>query len=333
MIELLKKLSAQQDLSTHEVEQAVAFLLSGENDIQATAFLALLHAKGETDAEILGVIKAMRQHMVSVDMAMPVLDIVGTGGDGFNTINISTGSALLSASCGVKIAKHGNRSVSSLSGSADVLEALGFDLALPIEQAKHQVVENHFTFLFALQYHPVMAKVKTLRKQLGLPSVFNLVGPLLNPAKAEYMMIGVANPALLNVFAKVVQAMGVKRAMIFHCQGLDEICPVGEINVVEVNGSGRTEYSFDAQDYGIARCDVKDLLGGDAKVNADILCRALSGESSAIADTLILNAGVAIHLYGLASTIAEGIEKARVAQQSGQAMLTIKALIGDKGHA
>lgn len=333
MIEVLKKLSAQQNLTTAEVEHTIGFLLRGENDIQASAFLALLHAKGETDAEILGVIKAMRQHMLSVEMPTPVLDIVGTGGDGFNTINISTGSALLASSCGVKIAKHGNRSVSSLSGSADVLEALGFDLSLSPTQAQHQVAEYHFTFLFAPQYHPVMAKVKALRKQLGLPSVFNLVGPLLNPAKAEYMMIGVANPALLSIFAKVAQAIGVRRAMIFHCQGLDEICPVGEVSVVEVNGNILKAYTFDAQDYGMARCSIEDLQGGDAEVNAEILCRALSGESSAIADTLVLNAGIALHLYGLASSIAEGIEKASVAQKSGQAMMTIKALIGDKHHA
>ena len=284
---------------------------------QAQTLLRALKARGETSDEIFETVTTMRAAMQSVTLNAPVLDIVGTGGDGLNTINISTGSALLAASMGVNIAKHGNRAVSSKAGSADVLEALGINPNLSPAKISACVASCGFGFFYAPHFHPALKHFKTLRKNLGTPTIFNLIGPLLNPASAEYRLLGVANPRYLNPMAEVLIRLGVKRALVFHTEGLDELCPVGPNQIIEINHHQHTRYTLDPRDYGLPRCSIKALQGGDAQHNADVLRACLQGAPGSIANTLILNAGVAHYIYGLSDSIQAGITHAKQAHQTG----------------
>jgi anthranilate synthase/phosphoribosyltransferase len=284
---------------------------------QAKTLLRTLKARGETADEIYEAASSMRAAMQPVALNIPLLDIVGTGGDGFNTINISTGSALLAASMGVNIAKHGNRAVSSKAGSADVLEALGINPDLSSSEISACIQSSGFGFFYAPNFHPTLKHFKTLRKNLGIPTLFNLIGPLLNPASANYMLLGVADPCHLNNMAEVLMRLGVKRACVFHTEGLDELCPVGPNQIIEINHTERTRYILEPRDYGIARCSINTLQGGDAQHNASILRACLQGAPGPIADTLILNAGIAHYIYGLSGSIQEGITRAKQAHAAG----------------
>jgi anthranilate phosphoribosyltransferase len=286
-------------------------ILAGADAHQVSAFLMLLRAKGESADELMGIVQAMREAMVPVPVEHPVLDIVGTGGDGMHTLNISTGSALLAASCGVKIAKHGTRSVSSLCGSADVLEALGITVEQDADEIVDCIENVGIGFMYAPHFHPAFKSLGTIRKGLKMRTVMNLIGPLLNPASAEFQMIGVFHENLLERMALTLFKLGTKHSIVFHGCGLDELSCVGPSQAIEVTPNGLRRFILDPQEFGLSLCSIEDLKGHDAQYNAAALQRAFEGEPGPLADTLTLNAGVALYLYGTTPSIQDGIDLAR----------------------
>lgn len=262
-------------------------------------FLLSLKEKGETADEILGIVKAMRSQMKKVELDRPVLDIVGTGGDMAGTVNISTGSALLAAKCGVLVVKHGNRAVSSKCGSADVLEALGYDIHQPVGK-------TNFSFCFAPDYHPAMKQMRAVRDALKVPTVFNLIGPLLNPAGTAHLQIGVYKTELVPIIAEVLFKLGTKRSIVYTGHGIDELSCIGPSVGILVTEKGLEPITIDPEQLGLSLCTLEDLKGGDAKKNAEIL----RNPTRAVYETMVLNAGVALYLYGKAATIAKGVKMA-----------------------
>jgi anthranilate phosphoribosyltransferase len=328
----LEALTARRDLSSAEAADALRYAVSGAAaPAEIAAFLALLAAKGETAAEVAGVATAMRGVMVPVEVGDlgggGLLDIVGTGGDGFGTVNISTAAAVLAAACGCRVAKHGNRSVSSKCGSADVLEALGVAIELSPAGVAQCVREAGIGFMFAPMHHPAMRHVAPVRKALGVRTVMNVVGPLLNPAGATCGVIGVYSPEFLDVMADALVALGVRRAMVVHTAGLDEYSATGVSEVVEVRGGAKLARArFDAAEVcGLRRCAVEELAGGGREENAAILRRVLGGEegAGAVAEAVALNAGVGCYLYGLEDSVEEGVKRALEVLRSGEALRTL----------
>ncbi len=311
----IEKLRQRLCLSAAETKLAIHGIIKGVSSKQSEEFLLLLKAKGETAEEMMGIVHTMQALMTPVTIEGPLLDIVGTGGDGSHSINISTGSSILAASGCIRIAKHGNRASSSKCGSADVLEALGINLKLGPDTMK----ELDICFLYAPNYHPAMKKIYPVRKKLGKSTVFNLLGPLLNPARPDYYLIGVYDELLLDLIGDVLIKLGVKRAMVVHGNGMDELTPIGPCTVVDIQNGQKTRFQLDPKNYGFAPCTMKDLQGGDATKNAEILTSVFSGQEGPVSDTLVLNAGVAHYIYGTAPSIKKGIEKARASLKNGDA--------------
>ena len=280
--------------------------------------------QGESPFELAGLAQSLREKAVEVKVPYDVLDIVGTGGDGIGSINISTGAAILAASAGAKVAKHGNRSVSSKCGSADVLEALGIEIDLGPEGVVSCIDQAGIGFMFAPRYSPHMRSIKSVRQSLKLRTVFNILGPMLNPAKAKYALIGVYTPTLMKTMGDALTNLSVKKTLIVHSLGLDELTPMGPADVLEITEKRSASYTVDPKDFGIPRCEVKDLLGGDRDVNAQKLLDVFDGSRGAAADALNLNAGFALAACGLVSTPQEGIALAQEVQRSGKAMNIIE---------
>ena len=328
--ETIARLIEQQDLSPDEAGQVMGAIMEGNTtQSQIGAFLTALRMKGETPEEIAAFAGVMRRHAVTVAPVTQkiLVDTCGTGGDGSHTFNISTASALVAAGAGIPIVKHGNRSVSSTCGSADVLSALGVNLAVdPTYQAK--IVEQvGIAFLFAPAHHPAMRHVMAARQELGFRTVFNILGPLSNPAGARAQVLGVYNPDLTRPVAEVLRILGLFRAMVVHGSGLDEITTTGETQVCELDNGRITTYSLNPGSFGIAPASLSDLRGGDAQENARIIREILSGEQGAGRDIVLLNAGAAIYTGGQARDMHEGIGYATASIDSGNASARLDALI------
>ncbi|KAL7581780.1 hypothetical protein ACA910_022313 [Epithemia clementina (nom. ined.)] len=319
-------------LTGEETEAAFTEILQGADEVQVGSLLTLLRARQETPDEIAGMVRAMNTACNKVDLGdLKLLDIVGTGGDGADTINISTASVVLAAAAGCIVAKAGNRSVSSRCGSADVLEALGVKVDLTPEQVKECVDRVRIAFMFAPINHPAMKFVAPVRKKLGVRTCFNILGPMTNAAGAQRAVIGVFDPELMPIMAGALQEVGrVDHAVIIHGCGLDEISPLGPSRILEIRNTAPSgeprvyetkDFEFDPLDIGIQRCELSDLKGGGPEENAEKFRQVLLGgdHSDAKRDSVVLNAGMGCYIYGLASSIEEGCQLSRTTLNSGKA--------------
>ena len=308
-----------QDLSQETAQRAMEFIMTGEaTPAQLAAFLTALRMKGETVDEITGFAKAMREAAVPVNVDGPVIDTCGTGGDGSGSYNISTASAIVAAAAGVRVAKHGNRSASSKCGSADVLEALGVRIAVTPEQAQRCLEKVGIAFLFAQAFHPAMRHVAPVRSELGIRTVFNILGPLANPAKATRQVLGVADAELAPKMAGILQQLGVEKALVVHgADGLDEISLSGPTLVYEVDGDEIKQYAVSPEELGLPTADRSALAGGDKETNAEILRALFRGESGPKRDALLANAAAALYVGGKTTSLIEGVNAAAEVIDSG----------------
>ena len=304
-------------------ETGVVFAALGAGDLseaETAALLAALHARGETADEVAGAASAFRDAARPFpEVAFPLVDVVGTGGDGTGTINISTGAGIVAASMGVSVAKHGNRAVSSRTGAADVVAALGLPLSVPPKQAVEILARDHFTFLFAQAYHPAMRHVAPIRRTLATPTIFNVLGPLLNPAHLTYQLMGVADPDIIDMIAETMVKLGRKRALIVHGAGTDEIAVHGTTRVREATPRGVKAYEVAPEELGVRRWELSDVLGGDPDENARLLREVFAGRGRpAHRDAIAVNAGALLYLAGPADNLADGTRMALNQLASGR---------------
>ncbi|MDR2045055.1 MAG: anthranilate phosphoribosyltransferase [Clostridium sp.] len=327
--EAIARLSRREDIGYAMSKEVMNEIMSGSaSEVQKSAYLTALGLKGETIEEITGSAEEMRNHSVKLEPGMDVLEIVGTGGDGSNSFNISTTASLLIAAAGVPVAKHGNRAASSKSGAADCLEALGVNILLPPEQNKKLLEEIGICFLFAQKYHTAMKHVAPVRRELGIRTVFNILGPLANPAGANMQIMGVYEEALLEPMAKVLTNLGVKRGMVVFGQDrLDEISVSAPTSICEIREG---EYRYDTitpEQFGMRRCAKEELVGGTPLENAEITRAILKGEKGAKRDAAVLNAAAALYIAGKARDLREGADLAESMIDSGKALELLEKFI------
>jgi anthranilate phosphoribosyltransferase len=318
----LAQLLDGRDLTRDEARSVMDTIMSGEaTPAQIGGFLVALRLKGETADEIAGCAEAMRAHVLPVSpQRSDLVDTAGTGGDGGRTFNISTAAALVAAAAGAGVAKHGNRSVSSASGSADVLEALGFELALSPERIAQSIDELGFGFMFAPSHHPAMKHAGPVRQELATRTVFNVLGPLTNPAGARAQVVGVYAPELVPVIADVLAKLGARRAFVVHgAGGIDELSPAGPNLVCEVVDGDVRRRQIDPLDLGVPRCHPEELRGGTAAENAQTIHEVFAGKTGACRSAILLNAAGAIAAAGHADDLAEAVPLAEEALDSGAA--------------
>jgi anthranilate phosphoribosyltransferase len=326
--QLLRRLLQGGTMTAEESASAVGAIVDESiTSAQAAALLIALATRGETIAEVIGGATAMRERALRVDHRLPlVIDIVGTGGDGTRSINISTAAALVVAGAGVAVAKHGNRAASSACGSADVLEALEVPLDRdPIETAE-LLSSDRIAFLFAPRYHPAMKAVAGLRRELGVRTIFNLLGPLCNPAGAHRQLVGVFGEAQVELVAEAMQGLGIEGGAVVHsASGMDEVSGEGPTWVAQFGPDGSSRWVLNPEDHGV-RASLEDLRGGDARTNAELILAILRGERSPRADVVALNASLALVLAGAAADVDEGLVLARASIGSGAALEALDAL-------
>lgn len=327
---LISKLTRYEDLTTAEAASAMSVVMEGRAGAAEIAGLLIgLLMKGERPEEVVGLARAMRTHAVTVTApAGRIFDTCGTGGDRSGTFNISSCAALVAAACGVRVAKHGNRSVSSLSGSADVFEALGVRVTAPPAVVERCLSEAGIGFFFAPTFHPSMRHAAQVRGELGVRTVFNLLGPLTNPAGATRQLVGVPRPELTELIARALMLLGSERAWVVHgADGIDEISTTGYTKISECRDGAVNTFYLHPADVGLPKAASAALKGGDARANARIIERVLAGERGAPREVVLLNAGAALFIAGEVSTIREGLVRAGRAIDSGEARRTLDALV------
>ena len=332
--EAIKKVVSKEDLTYREAYSVMNEIMSGETSaVQNAAYLAALStksAKAETIDEITGSAAAMREHALKVDMTDvgDVLEIVGTGGDHSGSINISTTASFIISAAGVKVAKHGNRAASSKSGAADCLEALGINIDLEPEKCVELLKKIGICFFFAQKYHSSMKYVGSIRKELGIRTVFNILGPLTNPAYPQLMILGVYDEYLLELLAKVLTSLGVKRGMVIYGQDkMDEISISAPTSVCELKDGTYQRYVINPEDFGLTYADKKDIVGGTPADNARVTREILSGAAGAKTDIVLLNAAAGIYIGGKAETIKDGLEMAKELIANGKAQQKLNEFI------
>lgn len=327
--EAIAQLVKREDLTSDVMEQVMEEIMTGEaTDAQKASFLTALSMKGETIDEITSAAKVLRSHCERFLNDMDVLEIVGTGGDGSNTINISTLSSVVVSAAGIPVAKHGNRAASSKCGTADCLEALGVKIDCAPARSAQILKDINLCFLFAQKYHPAMRFVGAVRKEMGIRTLFNVLGPLANPAGATMQLFGVYSEELVEPLAHVLRNLGVKRAMVVYGRdSMDEISLSAETKVCEFKNDEFKSYVIRPEDLGLTRCNKEDLVGGTPQENAAIVNDILSGAKGPKTDVVLLNAGAAIYLASDGITLKDGIEKAREIIVSGKAKKQLEKFI------
>lgn len=327
--EAIAQLVKREDLTSEVMEQVMEEIMTGEaTDAQKASFLTALSMKGETIDEITSAAKVLRSHCERFLNDMDVLEIVGTGGDGSNTINISTLSSVVVSAAGIPVAKHGNRAASSKCGTADCLEALGVKIDCAPARSAQILKDINLCFLFAQKYHPAMRFVGAVRKEMGIRTLFNVLGPLANPAGTTMQLFGVYSEELVEPLAHVLRNLGVKRAMVVYGRdSMDEISLSAETKVCEFKNDEFKSYVIKPEDLGLTRCNKEDLVGGTPQENAAIVNDILGGAKGPKTDVVLLNAGAAIYLASDGITLKDGIEKAREIIVSGKAKKQLKEFI------
>jgi anthranilate phosphoribosyltransferase len=332
--ELLQKLLAGVHLSDKNMETCMNSIMESRFSPAGTgAILALLQKKGVTSGEAIGAFECLMDKATRIDIDRQAVDTCGTGGDHLGTFNISTASAFIAAGAGVPIAKHGNRSITSKCGSADVLETLGYTVDLPPSASEKQFRETGFSFLFAPIYHPSMKAVAGIRKELGIRTIFNMMGPLINPAKVKRQLIGVFDPSMMDIYANVLIHSGCEHAMVVHGEtetglGLDEPSVCGPTSIVELLHGSIYRHKVNPEDFGLGKWKISELLGGDSEANARIITQIMDGSASqAKIDAALFATAITCYVSGKAACIDDGMNMAKESLESGQALEKMNRII------
>ncbi len=333
--EAIGKLVSGQSLNSDEAAQAMAEIMDGEaSGAQIGAFITALRMKGEAVSEIAGLARVMRDRATHVEYDAPMLDTCGTGGDGAKSFNVSTTAAFVAAGAGVVVAKHGNRAMSSQCGSADVLEALGVKIELGPEGVARCLHEAGIGFMFAPLFHPAMRHAGPARREIGIRTVFNILGPLTNPARAEMQLLGVADENIARKMGEVLQMLGSRHAVVVHgLDGLDELTTIGPSLLIDVRPEGIIEQQVNPTDLGLDLAQAADISGGNAEQNAAHTRAVLAGEPGPRRDIVLLNAAAALYAADVVNTLAEGLDLARKSIDSGIAQRKLDKLIAVSSQA
>ena len=327
--EAILKVSRKEDLTYDEAYTTMDEIMSGEaSEIQMSSYLTAMSMKGETIDEITASAEAMRNHCVRLLNDVEALEIVGTGGDGSNTFNISTTSSIVISAAGVPVSKHGNRSASSKCGAADVLEELGVNINIPPEKNVECLKKHNICFLFAQNYHIAMKYVAGVRKELGIRTIFNILGPLTNPAGATMQVLGVYDKELVEPLANVLNNLGVKSALsVYGVDGMDEISASDKTCVCEIKDGETKSYEIDPMDFGFEKCRKEDLVGGDPKENAQITLDILKGQKGPKRNAVVLNSAAGLYVAGVVESIKDGVKIAEEIIDSGKALTQLEKFI------
>ncbi|MBW9223615.1 anthranilate phosphoribosyltransferase [Methanothermococcus sp. SCGC AD-155-E23] len=321
---MLDKIVEGYNLTFEEAYNLFNQLLE-ESDVRIGAYLTALQTKGVTPQEIAGFAKAMRDRAIKVDLGRGLLDTCGTGGDRASTVNVSTAVSII-LSTFTKVAKHGNVSVTSKSGSADVLRALGIEIDIPPEKARKMIEETNYVFLFAPRYHPALKRIMPVRKELGIRTIFNILGPLTNPAEPEYQVVGVNTPDLVEKVAEALKLLGIKRALVVHGDGLDELNPGGPSKVCEIKGKKMEMYTLYPEDFGLER--TKIVPCSSPEESAERILKVYSGEVNEDRNFIVLNASAALYISGIASDYPEAVEMINNVIDSGKVLEKLEEIRG-----